>query len=159
MYITEKKRLPIFGNTSIVAWTPSSCRAPWFDTIIAAAPCSYACKAVLTVKTPLITIGNFDIDLSHSTSFQVSDWSNKLETYSLIPELPLLFTVAAMPKIYAEKNIQDRLNKILGILQFHNHTQIRFYQSFHLRLPLKFAIWRWDGSWNLLRISSLRIPK
>lgn len=152
-YITEKKRLPIFGNTSIVAWTPSSWRAPWFDTIIAAAPCSYACKAVLTVKTPLITIGNFDIDLSHSTSFQVSDWSNKLETYSLIPELPLLLTVAAMPKIYVEKNIQDCLNKILS------NTQIRFDQSFHLRLPLKFAIWRWDGSWNLLRISSLRIPK
>ena len=156
MYITEKKRVPIFGNTSIVAWTPSSCRAPWFDTIIAAAPCSYACKAVLTVKTPLMTIGNFDIDLSHSTSFQVSDWSNKLETYSLIPELPLLLTVAAMPKRkIPEKNIQHCLNEILS----NNHTQIWFYWSFHLRLPLKFAIWRWDGSWNLLRISSLRIPK
>ena len=48
-------------------------------------------------KTPLITIGKFVIDLSQVTSFQVKDWSNKLETYSLMPELPLLFTTDALP--------------------------------------------------------------
>ena len=67
------------------------------ETIIASAPCWYAKMAVSALKIPFKMSGNEVIDFNQSTSFQVIDWSNKLDTYSLMPELPLLLTADATP--------------------------------------------------------------
>src|SRR5581483_7450222 len=61
------------GSASIVAETPSSCLPPWFETTIAAAPCSHASRASSAVNSPFTTSGTPASAAIHSRSRHVTD--------------------------------------------------------------------------------------
>lgn len=63
------------GRAWMVAGTVSRFRAPWFETMMPAAPASSPRAASSAFRTPFKRTGTFAKDRSHSTSFQVSDGS------------------------------------------------------------------------------------
>ncbi len=65
------------GKARIVGRTVSSCRPPWLETTMPAAPWSIALTASSPRRIPLTTIGNFVIERSHSTSAQDRSGSNR----------------------------------------------------------------------------------
>ncbi len=55
-----------------MADTPSSCRAPWFDTMTAGSAFVHSALRVLAVRTPLTRIGPPQTSRIHPKSFQVT---------------------------------------------------------------------------------------
>mmetsp|Transcript_6399 Transcript_6399/g.15071 ORF Transcript_6399/g.15071 Transcript_6399/m.15071 type:complete len:200 (+) Transcript_6399:151-750(+) len=66
MGICPRTSSAIAGSTSIVAGTESSCRPPWLDTTMAAAPALMASLASSGCMTPLAMMGRLQIDFSQA---------------------------------------------------------------------------------------------
>ena len=71
----------IRGSAAIADGAPSSCRPPWFDTLIASAPVVTAILASSTSRMPLRMSLPGQMLLTHSTSFQFSVGSNWLAVH------------------------------------------------------------------------------